>query len=155
MNLCAYTWNRKHRFQVVDIQNATLSGGVAVGAIADLMIGPGGAFCMGTITGVISAFGYRILQVKWCLSNTTIDCILNCNLCRKSSMDITSILTGKTIWKNKAARYLRNKQLTWNAWSNQCFSICYPVCYSNWRYVWRKVNVWLSLRSIFNLSKEN
>ena len=48
----------------MDIQNATLSGGVAVGAIADLMLGPGGAFCMGTITGVVSAFGYRILQVN-------------------------------------------------------------------------------------------
>ena len=54
---------RKNRFQVVDIQNATLSGGVAVGAIADLMLQPGGAFVMGSITGAISAFGYRILQV--------------------------------------------------------------------------------------------
>ena len=55
---------RKNRFQVVDIQNATLSGGVAVGAIADLMLQPGGAFVMGSITGAISAFGYRILQVS-------------------------------------------------------------------------------------------
>ena len=55
---------RKNRFQVVDIQNATLSGGVAVGAIADLMLQPGGAFVMGSITGAISAFGYRILQVN-------------------------------------------------------------------------------------------
>ena len=57
--------NRKNRFQVVDIQNATLSGGVAVGAIADLMLGPGGAFLMGTITGIVSAFGYRKLQVNF------------------------------------------------------------------------------------------
>ena len=55
---------RKNRFQVVDIQNATLSGGVAVGAIADLMLQPGGAFVMGSITGAVSAFGYRILQVN-------------------------------------------------------------------------------------------
>ena len=55
---------RKNRFQVVDIQNATLSGGVAVGAIADLMLQPGGAFVMGSVTGAISAFGYRILQVN-------------------------------------------------------------------------------------------
>ena len=54
---------RKNRFQVVDIQNATLSGGVAVGPIADLMLQPGGAFVMGSITGAISAFGYRVLQV--------------------------------------------------------------------------------------------
>ena len=55
--------HRKNRFQIVDIQNATLSGGVAVGAIADLMLQPGGAFMMGTITGLVSAFGYRLLQV--------------------------------------------------------------------------------------------
>ena len=48
----------------MDIQNATLSGGVAVGAIADLMLQPGGAFVMGSVTGAISAFGYRILQVN-------------------------------------------------------------------------------------------
>ena len=55
---------RKKRFQVVDIQNATLSGGVAVGAVADLMLHPGGAFVMGTITGMVSAFGYRVIQVS-------------------------------------------------------------------------------------------
>ena len=48
----------------MDIQNATLSGGVAVGAIADLMLQPGGAFVMGSITGAVSAFGYRVLQVN-------------------------------------------------------------------------------------------
>ena len=42
-----------------------MSGGVAVGAVADLMLQPGGAFLMGTITGVVSAFGYRILQVSF------------------------------------------------------------------------------------------
>ena len=47
---------------MVDLQNATLSGGVAVGAIADLMIQPYGAFLAGTFTGVISCLGYRLLQ---------------------------------------------------------------------------------------------
>jgi len=73
ISLCASTlatfivsslFGEKNRFQVVDIQNATLSGGVAVGAIADLMLQPGGAFVMGSVTGAISAFGYRILQGK-------------------------------------------------------------------------------------------
>ena len=50
----------------MDIQNATLSGGVAVGAIADLMIQPGGAFVMGSICGTVSALGYRIFQVQVC-----------------------------------------------------------------------------------------
>ena len=37
---------------------------MAVGAIADLMLQPGGAFVMGTITGMVSAFGYRVIQVS-------------------------------------------------------------------------------------------
>ena len=47
---------------MVDIQNATLSGGVAVGAIADLMIQPYGAFLAGTFTGLVSCWGYRMAQ---------------------------------------------------------------------------------------------
>ena len=56
-------YSRK-RFEIVDIQNATLSGGVAVGAIADLMLQPYGAFVAGTICGVVSTLGYRIFQVS-------------------------------------------------------------------------------------------
>ena len=56
-------YSRK-RFEIVDIQNATLSGGVAVGAIADLMLQPYGAFLAGTICGVVSTLGYRIFQVS-------------------------------------------------------------------------------------------
>ena len=49
---------------MVDVQNATLSGGVAVGAIADLMIQPYGAFLAGSVTGIISTVGFRKLQGK-------------------------------------------------------------------------------------------
>jgi len=45
------------------LQNASLSGGVAVGAIADLMIQPYGALLIGTIAGSISTLGFRWLQV--------------------------------------------------------------------------------------------
>lgn len=51
------------KFDMVDVQNATLSGGIAVGAMADLMIQPYGAFIAGTFTGTISCLGYRVLQV--------------------------------------------------------------------------------------------
>ena len=54
---------RGNKFDAVDFQNATLSGGVAVGAIADLMIQPGGAFIAGSLCGAISTLGYRIIQV--------------------------------------------------------------------------------------------
>ena len=50
---------------MVDIQNATLSGGVAVGAVADMMIQPYGAFLLGSICGVVSTLGYRLLQVPF------------------------------------------------------------------------------------------
>ena len=50
-----------------------MSGGVAVGAIADLMLQPGGAFVMGTICGVVSAFGYRVLQVLLSYSDSITD----------------------------------------------------------------------------------
>lgn len=53
---------------MVDLQNATLSGGVAVGAVANLMIQPYGAFIAGSITGAISALGYRVLQVSLSLT---------------------------------------------------------------------------------------
>ena len=56
-------FNSGQKFDMVDIQNATLSGGVAVGAVADLMIHPYGAFIAGTVTGIISCLGYRVLQV--------------------------------------------------------------------------------------------
>lgn len=50
--------DRKQRFDMVHIQNATLAGGVAVGTCADLMIQPYGALIIGAIAGIVSTFGY-------------------------------------------------------------------------------------------------
>ena len=41
--------------------NATLAGGVSLGASADLITNPGGAMTVGFITGIVSAFGYANL----------------------------------------------------------------------------------------------
>ena len=57
-------FNSHNKLDIVDIQNASLSGGVAVGAIADLMIQPYGAFFMGSLCGVVSTLGYRLLMVS-------------------------------------------------------------------------------------------
>ena len=56
------------KFQAVDVQNATLAGGVIVGATADLMLQPYGAFLAGCFAGLVSTFGYQVIQP--CLENT-------------------------------------------------------------------------------------
>ena len=45
-----------------DIQNATLAGGVAVGAIARMNIGLGWASVIGSAGGIISTLGYQYIQ---------------------------------------------------------------------------------------------
>ena len=54
----------KHKFNMVDIQNATLAGGVAVGSSADLVIAPWGALLIGLVSGLVSVLGYIYLSPK-------------------------------------------------------------------------------------------
>ena len=48
---------------MVDGQNASLAGGVAMGAIANLMVQPYGSIIIGSVAGLFSCYGYRVLQV--------------------------------------------------------------------------------------------
>eukprot|EP00300_Choanocystis_sp_HF-7_P037057 c53045_g1_i1.p1 GENE.c53045_g1_i1~~c53045_g1_i1.p1 ORF type:complete len:506 (-),score=131.47 c53045_g1_i1:90-1496(-) len=50
------------RLNMVDIQNATLAGGVAVGASANFVLEPWGALLLGSVAGVLSVFGFAILS---------------------------------------------------------------------------------------------
>lgn len=50
------------KFDMVMIQNATLAGGVAVGAAADLVIWPYGAMLVGAVGGIVSMFGYGTIM---------------------------------------------------------------------------------------------
>merc|ERR1719378_188444 len=50
------------RLNPVDIQNATLAGGVAVGAVARMDIGLGWASIIGACGGMISPLGYQFVQ---------------------------------------------------------------------------------------------
>jgi ammonium transporter Rh len=50
------------KFCMVDVQNATLAGGVAMGTSADMACGPGAAVLIGSIAGVVSVWGYTSVQ---------------------------------------------------------------------------------------------
>ena len=52
----------RRKFNMVDIQNATLAGGVAVGSSADLVIGPSFSLLIGMIAGIMSTIGYNKIQ---------------------------------------------------------------------------------------------
>lgn len=45
----------------VHVQNATLAGGVAVGAVADMVIQPFGAMILGSLGGIVSTLGFQFL----------------------------------------------------------------------------------------------
>ena len=66
--------NHRRQFVMEHIQNATLAGGVAVGAVADMILTPGGAIVTGTVAGAISTLGFEFvtpfLQKKLKISDT-------------------------------------------------------------------------------------
>lgn len=53
---------RGGKFNMVDVQNATLAGGVAIGTACSMAISPGGALLVGTSAGVLSVFGFTTLS---------------------------------------------------------------------------------------------
>jgi len=50
------------RFNTVDVQNATLAGGVAIGAVSNLKVGCAGALLIGVIAGSVSTYGFNKIQ---------------------------------------------------------------------------------------------
>ena len=54
----------RHLYFQVHVQNATLAGGVAVGAVADAVLYPWGAVLIGLGSGLVSVLGYRFLSVS-------------------------------------------------------------------------------------------
>lgn len=55
-------WMRGGKFDMVDVQNATLAGGVTIGAIADMNLGPAAAMGVGVAAGLVSCYGYVAVQ---------------------------------------------------------------------------------------------
>lgn len=52
----------RDKFDIEDILNATLAGGVAIGASSSLFTNAAGPLCIGLFSGIISGFGYKYLQ---------------------------------------------------------------------------------------------
>ncbi len=53
----------RKKVSVADIANAALAGGVAIGSTCD-KVSPGAAFTIGILAGVVSTFGFAIIQDK-------------------------------------------------------------------------------------------
>lgn len=51
----------KDKFTMEHLLNATLSGGVVIGAAAGIIVNPGGSLAIGFLTGIISTLGYQYL----------------------------------------------------------------------------------------------
>ncbi len=54
--------DKHNRIRPVDIQNATLAGGVAIGCVANLSITTLGAILIGSFAGLVSCYGFNKIQ---------------------------------------------------------------------------------------------
>ena len=62
--LSAALSHKPGKLDMVHVQNSTLAGGVGVGTVANMFIGPGVAIAIGMGAGCLSVVGYRFLTVS-------------------------------------------------------------------------------------------
>lgn len=58
----SYLMRGEKKFDMVDLQNASIAGGVAVGTTSNMMLGPVGAQIIGFLAGLLSVTGYVFIQ---------------------------------------------------------------------------------------------
>eukprot|EP00118_Oscarella_pearsei_P018577 m.190935 g.190935 ORF g.190935 m.190935 type:complete len:504 (+) comp39439_c2_seq3:210-1721(+) len=106
--------NKKAKFEMVHVQNATLAGGVAIGNMADLMVEPWGAALVGVVAGTVSVLGYAFLQpaiTKWKIHDTCgvhnlhgIPGIIGAIGAMVAIASIDDMRYGESLWEMFAAR---------------------------------------------------
>lgn len=60
------------KISAADIANATLAGGVAIGSSCDVAL-PAAAFAIGILAGVVSTFGFAVIQARLTEAAKTVD----------------------------------------------------------------------------------
>lgn len=60
--VCSTVFRREHKLSMVDVQNASLAGGVAMGSSANLAVYPAGAIGIGMTSGILSVVGYNFVM---------------------------------------------------------------------------------------------
>lgn len=58
----SYVLRGERKFDMVDVQNATLAGGVSMGTACNMMLSPGFAIVVGMVGGILSVYGYVHVQ---------------------------------------------------------------------------------------------
>jgi len=90
--------SKNGRFRPVDIQNATLAGGVAIGCTANLSMSAFAAVMIGATAGLTSAFGFNVLQPileENMVCMIPVECII-CMLCHQLLVELPVLLSQGT-----------------------------------------------------------
>ena len=97
--------NEHKKFVMEHIQNATLAGGVAIGAVADLMVGPWAALTIGGLAGILSVVGFEFISVSH---------LLNQKGFNKIHL-LFDLIAALVVQETAYSRYLWSPQFAWNA----------------------------------------